>query len=76
MRSLNYRNIIRTFTLRECPMQVVPFPENKKLDDRELERRRLAVQIAAQLPAEAAEAVLVLEAALTLVRLFLTPGGA
>lgn len=55
-------------------MQVVPLPERKKTDPKEIERRRMAIQIAAQLPAEAAEAILVLEATLLLVRSFLTPG--
>ena len=56
-------------------MQVVSLPERKSRDPKELERRRLAVQIAAQLPGDATEAILVLEAALTLVRIFLTPDG-
>jgi hypothetical protein len=57
-------------------MQVVSLPERRKPDPRELERRRLALQIAAQLPAEAAEALLVLEATVSLVRGFLMPGDA
>ena len=56
-------------------MQVIPMPERKKPDQRDGERRRLALQIAAQLPAEATEAILVLEAALTLVRTFLMTDG-
>lgn len=56
-------------------MHVVSFPERKKDDPKEQERRRLALQIAAQLPAEAAEAILVLEVALLLVRTFLMPDG-
>jgi hypothetical protein len=56
-------------------MHVVSFPERKKDDPKEQDRRRLALQIAAQLPAEAAEAILVLEVAILLVRTFLMPDG-
>lgn len=57
-------------------MQVVSLPERRRLDDRELDRRRLAIQLVGQLPAEATEALLVLEAAITLVRMFLSADGA
>ena len=57
-------------------MQVVSLPERKGRDSKDMDRRWLALQLAAQLPRDATEAILVLEATLTLVRAFLTPDGA
>ena len=64
-------------------VSVVKLPDNRqvvtetrKLGDAEGRRRRLAIQIAAQLPEDAAEALMVLEAATCLVRTFLVEGSA
>lgn len=46
----------------------------RKIGDAEGRRRRLAIQLAAQLPEDPKEAVLVLEAAICLVRTFLADG--
>lgn len=56
-------------------MQVVSLPERKARDPKELDRKRMAIQIAAQLPGDITEAILVLEATLVLVRTFLASDG-
>lgn len=56
-------------------MQVVSLPERKARDPKELDRKWLALQLAAQLPRDAQEAALVLEATMALVKTFLASDG-
>ena len=56
-------------------MQVVSLPERNRRDPKDADRRRMAIQLAAQLPENPAEALLVLEATTLLVKAFLMPDG-
>jgi hypothetical protein len=57
-------------------MQVVSLPDQKSRDPKQMDRKWLALQLAAQLPRDAVEAILVLEVTLDLVKSFLASGGA
>jgi hypothetical protein len=55
--------------------QIKEARKNSPLTEKEIDCRRLALQLAVQLPRNGADAVLVVEALRILVETFLAPGG-